>query len=202
MSAGKVAAGELRANPGICGGLCKCDVQAGRERDVGGHGANSRKVLYTATSYRKYIRALTFENLCQLGFVPLMSNVKTQTVLEPPLVGAEYARKLPAVIYSHGMLANRSCYSTPCINFFFLAICFFSTPHFAPTFFCPPCAVQACMLSCICTYTCIFFFIYCILFFCIFFFFAPDALCKYVCYHVYVHIHVYSYIYTYTYIHI
>jgi hypothetical protein len=48
----------------------------------------------------------------------------------------------------------------------------------------------------------IFFCIYCILFFCIFFFFAPDALCKYVCYHVYVHIHVYSYIYTYTYIHI
>ena len=118
MSAGKVAAGELRANPGICGGLCKCDVQAGRERDVGWHGANSPKVLSTTTSYRKYSRALTFENLCQLGFVPLMSNVKTQTVLEPPLVGAEYARKLPAVIYSHGMLANRSCDSTPCIHFF------------------------------------------------------------------------------------
>ena len=196
MSAGKVAAGELRANPGICGGLCKCDVQAGRERDVGGHGANSRKVLYTATSYRKYIRALTFENLCQLGFVPLMSNVKTQTVLEPPLVGAEYARKLPAVIYSHGMLANRSCYSTPCINFFFSLSAFFllHTLHplfFAPhalckhvcyhvyvhihayfflyilyilflyiLFFCPRCAVQVCMLSCICTHTCIFLHIY------------------------------------------
>ena len=36
------------------------------------------------------------------------------SVLEPPLVDAEQARKLPTVIYSHGMLANRSCYSTPC----------------------------------------------------------------------------------------
>jgi hypothetical protein len=135
--------------------------------------------------------------LCQLGFVPLMSNVKTQTVLEPPLVGAEYARKLPAVIYSHGMLANRSCYSTPCINFFFLAICFFSTPHFAPTFFCPPCAVQACMLSCICTYTCIFFFVYIVYYFFVYSFFLPPMRCA----SMYAIMYMYTYMYILTYIH-
>ena len=51
-----------------------------------------------------------------LGFAPLMSNVNTQTVADAPLVPAEHVPKMPPVIYSHGMLGNRSCYSSPCID--------------------------------------------------------------------------------------
>ena len=36
-SAGHMAAGQLRASPGVCGGVRKCALQAGRERHAGGH---------------------------------------------------------------------------------------------------------------------------------------------------------------------
>jgi hypothetical protein len=80
---------------------------------------------------------------------------------------------------------------------FFLAICFFSTPHFAPTFFCPPCAVQACMLSCICTYTCIFFFVYIVYYFFVYSFFLPPMRCA----SMYAIMYMYTYMYILTYIH-
>ena len=42
-----------------------------------------------------------------LGFVPLMSNVSTNTVVNAPLVGVDTLDRLPPLIYSHGMLGNR-----------------------------------------------------------------------------------------------
>jgi hypothetical protein len=51
-----------------------------------------------------------------LGFGPLMKNVTTQTVADAPLAPRAQLPTLPPVIYSHGLLGNRSCYSHPCID--------------------------------------------------------------------------------------
>ena len=49
-----------------------------------------------------------------LGFLPLMSNVKTHTLKDAPL--AESLPKLRPIVYSHGLGGSRSCYSAVCVD--------------------------------------------------------------------------------------
>ena len=64
-----------------------------------------------------------------LGFGPLMKNVKSQTVEGAPLASAQALPRVLPVIYSHGLLGNRSCYSHPCIDLASRGFIVFAVEH-------------------------------------------------------------------------
>lgn len=62
-----------------------------------GHGVGSYAQAYADSLFKP---GVTSALVGAAGFVPLMSNVKTNTVLEAPLVSSELVPKMPCVIYS------------------------------------------------------------------------------------------------------
>eukprot|EP00960_Hanusia_phi_P059855 764308-Hanusia_phi.AAC.6 len=76
------------------------------------YGANSYSY---AQAYARFFwkPGITASLVGTLGFLPLMSSVKTQTLDHAPLAAGTTFKP---VIYSHGLGGNRSCYSAVCAD--------------------------------------------------------------------------------------
>ena len=74
------------------------------------------KTISYAEAYAKFMwrPGINASLIGTLGFLPLMSNVKTQTWKEAPI--AESLSKFRPVVYSHGLGGSRSCYSAVCVD--------------------------------------------------------------------------------------